>query len=63
MEALALGFQPVMLADAVGSRRVEDMKVALDRLGRLGITITTTEAAILELTGSSDHLSFEPCQN
>ena len=45
----ALGFRPVVLADAVISRYEEDHAVAIERLRHDGITITTTEAMIFEL--------------
>ena len=45
----ALGFRPVVLADAVISRYEEDCAVAIERLGRDGVTVATTEAAIFEM--------------
>ena len=45
----ALGFRPVVLADAVISRYCEDYETVLERFRRDGITVTTTEAAIFEL--------------
>ena len=44
-----LGFRPMVSADAVISRFREDGEVALERLLRDGITVTTTEALIFEL--------------
>jgi len=45
----ALGFRPVVLADAVISRYREDYETVLGRFRHDGITVTTTEAAIFEL--------------
>jgi nicotinamidase-related amidase len=41
--------QPVILADAVGSRRPADRDVALDRMRAAGAIVTTVEAAIFEM--------------
>jgi len=49
LDLLELGLQPVVLADAVGSRRPADRAVALERMRSAGVTVTTVEAAIFEL--------------
>ena len=49
LDLLAAGLQPVVLADAVGSRRPTDRAVALDRMRTAGAVITTVESAIFEL--------------
>lgn len=43
------GLRPVLLADAVSSRRPLDRDVAFDRLRSAGIVITTVESAIFQL--------------
>lgn len=49
LDLLSLQMQPVVLADAVGSRRPFDRQVALDRMRAAGVIITTVESAIFEL--------------
>lgn len=53
LDLLVQGFQPVVAADAVGSRRVFDRDVALDRMRQSGATVTTVESLIFELTQRS----------
>ena len=57
-DLLAQNLQCHVAADAVSSRRQSDCRVALDRLARAGAIITTTEAAIMELTTHSRHEKF-----
>jgi nicotinamidase-related amidase len=57
-DLLDLGLSPYLAVDTTGSRHERDAAVALQRMRDLGIVITTTEAAILELTGSSKHPRF-----
>jgi nicotinamidase-related amidase len=49
LDLLAMQLRPVVLADAVGSRRALDYSVALDGLRAAGVTITTVESAIFQL--------------
>ena len=57
-DALAMGLQPYLAVDAISSRRVGDNDVALERLRSEGCILTTTEAAIMEMTVSSRHPKF-----
>lgn len=43
------GLRPVLLADAVGSRRATDHAVALDGMRAMGLLVTTVEAALYRL--------------
>ncbi|MBN1421731.1 MAG: hydrolase [Planctomycetes bacterium] len=43
------GFEPHVLADAVGSRRAQDRETALARLRAAGVVVSTVEAAIYEV--------------
>ncbi|HLS85680.1 MAG TPA: hydrolase [Burkholderiales bacterium] len=59
--ALALldrGYQPLLVADAVGSRRESDRDVALERLRAAGCSIGTAEMAIFEWMGRADRPGF-----
>lgn len=53
LDLLARGLTPVLLADAVGSRRVYDRDVALRRMQTAGAIVTTMESAFFELTYDS----------
>ena len=58
MELKALGFQPIMVADAVGSRKPFDKEIGLQRAVQEGILLTTTEAALFERTVDSKNPHF-----
>jgi len=58
-DLLAMHLQPYIAVDAVGSRRESDRQVALQRLQQDGAVLTTTEAAIFELTSSAKHPAFK----
>jgi nicotinamidase-related amidase len=49
MDLLHSGYQVHVPADAVSSRRELDWQIALDRMRRSGVVVTTTEAALFEL--------------
>jgi isochorismate hydrolase len=49
LDLVSLKMQPIVLADAVGSRRPLDYEVALRRMAAAGAIVTTVEAAIFEL--------------
>ena len=49
LDALARGIQPVLLADAVTSRKTSDRETALRLLRHAGVTVTTVEAVIFHL--------------
>lgn len=49
LDLLDAGYRPIVLADAVGSRRASDREVALSRMQSEGAVITTVESAIYEL--------------
>ena len=52
------GCVPVTIADAVGSRRLEDGQVALERLGRVGL-ISSVESVLLEMVGDAAEEHFK----
>ena len=59
LDLLASGCRPYVLADAVGSRRPLDRDVALQRMQCHGVSISTTEAAILEIVQDSRNDAFK----
>lgn len=54
-----LGYQPVMVVDAVASRKESDKSVALQRAMQEGILLTTAESILFELTVDSKHPKFK----
>ncbi len=48
LDLLARGWRVYVAADAVGSRREIDYRIALGRMDSAGATLTTTEAALFE---------------
>lgn len=50
--------QPMVLADAVGSRRPLDREVALARMRSAGVVVTTVESVIFELLKRCDTEQF-----
>lgn len=49
LDLLAAGYRPVVVADAVSSRKLSDKKTALVRLRQAGVTVTSVEAILFEL--------------
>lgn len=59
LDLLDNGMQPIVIADAVGSRDPYDKKIALRRIRRAGAVVTTTEAILFELCRSSQDPAFK----
>ncbi len=57
------GFQIHIATDAVCSRKTNDKEIALKRMQQLGITLTTTEAALFELLETSENENFKKISN
>jgi nicotinamidase-related amidase len=55
---LSRGARVALVRDAVGSRRVENRDAALDRVRAHGGELVTTEMALFEWLGASDHPRF-----
>jgi hypothetical protein len=53
LDLIEMQMQPMVLADAVGSRRAFDREMALDYMRSLGVGVTTVEAAIMALLHSA----------
>lgn len=53
------GFDPVIIADAVSSRREYDRKIALERMAREGCRISTVESILFELLRNARHPCFK----
>jgi len=54
--------QPVLVADAVGSRNDSDRQLALQEMRHDGIVVTTTEAVLFELLETAEHPKFKEIQ-
>ena len=52
------GFEVEVVADAVSSRTKQNKMIALDKLGKAGIGITSTEMALFELMKTADAPQF-----
>ncbi|WP_019673153.1 isochorismatase family protein [Psychrobacter lutiphocae] len=59
LDLLDNGMQPVVIADAIGSRDSYDRRQAIRRMRRAGAVITTTEAILFELCRSSKDPAFK----
>lgn len=53
LDLLALDLRPVVLADAVGSRRECDRDTAFELMRSAGVVVTTVESAIFQLVHAS----------
>lgn len=59
LDLLDNGLQPVLIADAVGSRNPLDKQFAIDRMRQAGVVITTTESILFELCRDSKNPTFK----
>jgi nicotinamidase-related amidase len=62
LDLLDRGLEVHVVADAVGSRHAQDREVGLHRLDRAGATLTTVEAALLELCERAGTPEFKAVQ-
>ena len=63
LDLLDNGMEPVIIADATGSRNAYDRRQAIRRMRRAGAVITTTEAILFELCRSSRDPVFKTISN
>jgi isochorismate hydrolase len=59
LDLLAAGYLVYVLADGVSSSRQVEAKIALERLGRAGAVITTSEAWLYECMGDANIEKFK----
>jgi nicotinamidase-related amidase len=52
------GYSVHLAADAISSRNKSDYRIALDNARRAGATVTTTEAALFQILGTSKATEF-----
>jgi nicotinamidase-related amidase len=53
---------PIVVADAIGSRRTQDREIALAEMRADRVVVSTVEAVLFEMMGSSDHKNFKEVQ-
>jgi nicotinamidase-related amidase len=58
VDLLRKGFGVDVAADAVSSRTLDNRQIALKRLARLGVNISSVEMALFELLGTAEHPKF-----
>lgn len=58
-DLLEQGYIPVILADCVSSRKIYDKEIALRRMEKEGMVITTVESALFEICKSAKHAKFK----
>lgn len=63
LDLLDNGMQPVIIADATGSRHAFDKKMAIRRMRRAGAIVTTVEAILFELCRDSQDPAFKTISN
>lgn len=63
LDLLDNGMQPVIIADAIGSRFPYDKKQAIRRIRRAGGVVTTVESILFELCRSSEDPAFKIISN
>ena len=59
LDLLALDFRVYVAVDAVSARYRVDHEIALRRLERLGVTLTTSEGCVFEWIGGASHPRFK----
>ncbi len=59
MDLLADGYSVDLPADAVSSRTIANKQIALQRLARQGVNLTSTEMTLFELLKTANHTNFK----
>lgn len=59
MAALARGFEPFVVSDAVGSRLPDQYQAGIDRMAAAGVSIVTAEMVVFELLGCAGTAEFK----
>jgi nicotinamidase-related amidase len=58
-DLLKLGYEVEVVADAVSSRSVENKRIALEKIQRLGARLTSVEMALFEMLGKAEGPAFK----
>ncbi len=63
LDCLQIGFEVILISDAMGSRNKIDHEIALQRMTQSGAILTTTESIIFELCKTADRKEFKEIRN
>ena len=63
LELLKIGYEVLVISDAMGSRNNLDHEISLQRMLLKGAIITTTESIIFEICKTSDRKEFKEIRN
>ena len=63
LDFLQEGYKVYVIADAIGSRNINDHNISLNRMRSKGAIITTTESIIFELCETSSRKEFKSISN
>jgi nicotinamidase-related amidase len=59
IDLLGKGFSVDVIADAISSRTAENKQIALKRMAKHGVNISSTEMALFELLKTAEHPRFK----
>ena len=62
IDLVARGYQVELVEDAIGSRIATNKQLAVRKMTTLGVGLTSTEMALFELMGDSEHPAFRQIQ-
>ncbi|XP_071762361.1 isochorismatase domain-containing protein 1 [Centroberyx gerrardi] len=63
LDLIGRGYEVHIVADSTSSRSMMDRMFALERMARVGIIITTSEAVLLQLVADKEHPKFKEVQS
>ena len=63
LDFLQEGYKVFVIADAIGSRHIDDHRISLNRMNSKGAIITSTESIIFELCETSSRDQFKSISN
>ena len=63
IDCLQIGFEVIIISDAMSSRNSIDHDIALERMIQRGAILTTTESIIFELCKTADRKEFKEIKN
>ena len=63
IDCLQIGFEVILISDAMSSRNRVDHDIALKRMIQRGAVLTTTESIIFELCKTADRKEFKEIRN
>lgn len=58
-DLLARGYEVSVIGDAVSSRTLENKQIALEKMKKAGVDVSSTEMALFELLSTAEHPQFK----